>query len=195
MKRLVIAVDCDDVLVSTTPFFVDAYNRTHGTNVTLDKAHSNDEHWQTDRKTLEARLAALMETDEYKQLRPIDIGVEVLTELSRHHELHVITARRPDERGLTEHMLDTHLPGVFTSLELVGFSGSKGEVCERIHADVLIDDSIRHLNDAMKHGVAHAGLILFGGYPWNMQEKTQKSFNACDTWNDVKERIDEFAGA
>ena len=65
MRRLVIAVDCDDVLLMTTPFFVDAYNRTFGTSVTLDKAN-NSQHdvWGVDRATLEARFAQLMDTDE-----------------------------------------------------------------------------------------------------------------------------------
>ena len=42
MKRLVIAVDCDDVLVSTAPYFVDTYNNTYGTSGTLEYAHSPD---------------------------------------------------------------------------------------------------------------------------------------------------------
>ena len=190
MRRLVIAVDCDDVLIRTTPFFVDAYNRQYGTKVTLDKAHVGDEIWETDRATLDGRFAELMETEEYKTLAPSADEIAVLTALSKDHELHVITARRPHERETTQLVLDTYLPGVFTSLELVGFTGSKGEVCERINADILIDDNLRHLEDAIKHGLPKEGAILFGDYAWNIDSKG--SFTRCHTWAEVQKEIDRL---
>lgn len=194
MRKLVIAVDCDDVIVRTTPFFVDAYNRTYSTNVTLDKAHyDDDETWNADRATLESRLAELMKTKEYKDLRPSDEEMGVLKELSKYHELHVITARREHERELTQYMIDAYLPDVFTSLELVGFHGSKGQVCERINAEVLIDDNVRHLEDAIKYGLPQQGAILFGDYPWNTESVAPMGFRRCASWKDVQKEIDEFA--
>lgn len=195
MKRLIIAVDCDDVLIRTTPFFINAYNRKYGTSVTLEQAHNVDDKklWGVDKETLEGRLAELMETDEYKSLRPSREEGAILTELSKHHELHVITARRAHERELTQLMLDTYLPNVFTSLELVGFTGSKGEVCERIHADVLIDDNARHIEDAIQHGLPAQGGILFGDYPWNTQPDPSTGLTECHSWSDVEEEINNLA--
>ena len=194
MKRLVIAVDCDDVLVRTTPYFVHAYTQTYGGAVTLDRAHDADYGmWGTDKLTLEKRLAELMETDEYKSISPTAEEVEVLSEMSRHHELHVITARRPHERELTQHMLDTYLPGVFTSLELVGFTGSKGEVCQRIGADVLIDDNLRHLEDAVREGLPQSGALLFGDYPWTAYESIPEGLTRCLNWADVAKEIQDLA--
>lgn len=194
MRKLVIAVDCDDVLVRTTPYFVDAYNRMYSTNVTLAKAHYDDEDiWKTDRATLESRFAELMKTKEYKELRPSDEEVRVLTELSESHELHVITARREYERELTQFMIDTYLPNVFLSLELVGYSGSKGQVCERINAEVLIDDNLRHLEDAIKYGLPQRGAILFGDYPWNTELASLVGFKRCTSWVDAQKEIDELA--
>jgi len=182
------------VLVRTTPYFVDAYNKTYGTNVVLEYAHQDDyAGWGTDRSTLESRLAELMGTDEYKQLSPSAEEVVVLTNLSKDHELHVITARRAHERELTQLMLDTYLPGVFTSLELVGFTGSKGEVCRRIGATVLIDDNVRHLEDAVKHGLPSQGAILFGDYPWNVQENISAGVIQCATWHDVSREVHGLA--
>ena len=69
MRRLVIAIDCDDVLVHTTPFFVDAYNSKYGTNVQLSEAHTESyEIWKADRALLEERLSGLMDTDAYRLL-------------------------------------------------------------------------------------------------------------------------------
>lgn len=194
MRKLVIAVDCDDVLVRTTPYFVDAYNRIYGTNVTLANAHYDDEViWRADRTTLEGRFAELMKTKEYEALRPSEAEAEVLMELAVHHELHVITARREHERALTQLMVDTYLPNVFTSLELVGYSGSKGRVCERINAEVLIDDNLRHLEDALKYGLPSQGAILFGDYPWNAEPVSLAELKRCASWMDVRKEIDELA--
>jgi len=193
MRKLVIAVDCDDVLVRTTPFFVDAYNKKYGTKVTPAKAHVGDEIWETDRATLDGRFAELMETDEYKKLSPSLEEIAVLTALSKDHELHVITARRAHEREVTQLMLDKYTPGVFASLELVGFTGSKGEVCKSIHADVLIDDNVRHLEDAIKHGLPRSGAILFGDYAWNGDGAGD--LTRCHTWEEVQEEINRLGRA
>jgi 5'(3')-deoxyribonucleotidase len=190
MRKFVIAVDCDDVLVRTSPFFVSAYNRTFGTSVTLDGAHTHDERWQADRDTFEARLAELMKTDEYKALSPSNEEAQVLKRLAKDHELHVITARRPHERELTQAMLDTYIPGVFQSLELVGFAGSKGSVTERLKADMLIDDNVHHLEDAVEHGLPHDGAILFGDYPWNVDNSS--NFTRCHTWEEVEKEVDRY---
>lgn len=194
MRRLVIAVDCDDVLLMTTPFFVDAYNNTFGTNVTLDVSN-NSQHdvWGVDRPTLEVRFAQLMDTDGYKELHPDPDEVKILTELSKDHELHVITARREHERDVTQHMLDMYLPGVFTSLELVGFHGSKGEVCKRLGADLLIDDNARHLKDAVENGIAIENALLFGDYIWNAPSDANSGLTRCVNWTEVKREVDRLA--
>lgn len=191
MRRLIIAIDCDDVLLRTTTFFVTAYNKIYGTKVTLKDAHTSGSPWGVSGPELESRLAELMETDEYKQLSPTDEEVAVLKELSSNHEMHVVTARRTHERELTQHMLDTYFPGIFSSLELVGFTGSKGDVTQRIHADVLVDDNVRHLADAVSHGLPEAGALLFGDYPWNMSEET--NVVRCSSWKNVKKEIDRLA--
>jgi len=193
MRKLIIAVDCDDVLVRTTPFFVDAYNRKYGTKVTLAKAHEGDDIWQTDRETLNGRFSELMNTDEYRTLAPSAEEISVLTALAKDHELHVITARRPHEREHTQRTLDTYLPGVFTSLELVGFTGSKGGVTENLKADVLIDDNVRHLQDAIQHGLPVRGAILYGDYPWNTA--AEDGIVRCHTWEEVKAEIDHLANS
>src|SRR5688572_2869352 len=128
MKRLVIAVDCDDVLVRTTPFFLDAYNAKYGTSVTL--AETQDEHlpsWNAAPEVVNQRWVGLMDTDGYRQLGPDPEVATILRELAKHHELHLITARMEEEREFTAEMLERELKGVFTSMEFVGWTGSKGE--------------------------------------------------------------------
>lgn len=194
IKSLIIAVDCDDVLVPTTPFFVDAYNKLYGTNVPLDQAHiSSDEFWQADEALIGERLAELTLTQDYKELGPSPVEVSVLKELARHHELHLVTARKEVERAFTQSMLDRDLSGVFTSMEFVGWGGSKGEVCKRLGADVLIDDNARHLHDAIAEGLPKNGAILFGNYPWNSNDSKHDDLTHCHNWPEVANVVQSLA--
>jgi len=196
VRRLVIAIDCDDVLVATTPFFIDAYNKQYGTKVTLADAHGVDETvWAAPQDVVNERIAKTMATKEYAELGPTKEEVDILTELSKYHELHMVTARRPEEEALTQNMLDRDLPGVFTSMEFVGWTGSKGDVCKRIGADILIDDNARHLHGAIQQGLPKNGAILFGAYDWNSASSTHEDLTHCTTWSAVKCCVDEIASS
>lgn len=194
MKHLVIAVDCDDVLIPTTPWFVDRYNKVYKTNVTLADAHTDsDVIWGATHDEMLQRFAQMMETDDYKKLGPSSEEVAVLQELARHHELHLVTARQEPERAATQAVLDRDLPGVFTSMEFVGWQGSKGDICKRIGADVLVDDNARHLHNAIEQGLPVGGALLFGTYPWNTDDATHANLIQCSAWSDVKKVIDKIA--
>lgn len=194
MKRLVIAVDCDDVLVRTTPWFVEKYNQLYGTAVTLADSHSDsDEIWGVPHAEMLKRFAEMIETDEYKQLGPTEDEVAVLTYLAQHHELHLVTARKESERAATQAMLERDLPGMFASMEFVGWQGSKGDICTRIGADVLIDDNARHLHNAITQGLPAGGALLFGEYPWNVDSSNHTDLKQCRTWDDVKRAVDTLA--
>lgn len=196
-KQLVVAVDCDDVLVATTPYFVEAYNERYGTSAALEDAHSiSHEIWGANPELVIQRMGELTMTDEYTALGPTDDEVEVLDRLSQYHALHLVTARKPEEHELTQAMVDRDLPDVFESLDFVGWSGSKGEVCKRIGADILVDDSIRHLHDALKWGLPKGHAILFGDYPWNVVDASQlKGIVRCPTWQDVERVVGEISYA
>ena len=194
MRRLVIAVDCDDTLVLTTPYFVDAYNKTHGSQATLAEAQdASADVWAASSDTVLERWADLTQTVDYKSLSPDPEKAAVLHELSKDHELHVVTARKQHEREFTQEMLDRELAGVFKSMEFVGWDGSKGEVCRRLQADILIDDSAQHLHDALDHGLPRGGAILFGDYPWNESDRANDGIIHCATWDEVRSVIESIA--
>jgi len=197
MKRLVIAVDCDDVLVRTTPYFVDTYNQKYGTNATLAQANDTAfEIWNADEQTQVDRWTQLTYTEGYKALRPDPEEATILRQLAVNHELHLVTARKEEERSFTQEMLERELPGVFTSMEFVGWTGSKGEVCERLKADVLIDDNARHLHNAIeRQRLSKSGAILFGDYPWNAADSMHDALTHCLDWPSVMGVINRLAEA
>ena len=192
MKRLVIAVDCDDVLVSTAPYFVDTYNNTYGTSGTLEYAHSPDPSvWGASEEVIVERWFGMTRTDGYKGLSPDPDEVKVLRNLAKIHELHLVTARKEEEREFTQTMLDKHLDGVFTSMKFVGWEGSKGDVCQALRADVLIDDNFRHLVSARDCGVS--GLLWFGDYPWQTEDLSGMPTVRCRDWREVEAEIERIA--
>lgn len=192
MQRLVIAIDCDDVLVQTTAFLTNAYNKKYGTRATLAQSHDPAyDIWQADEDEQIRRWGLLTQEEGYADLGPDPIEAQILHRIAKGHELHLVTARKEHEREFTQEMLDRELRGVFTSMEFVGWKGSKGEVCRSIGADVLIDDNIPHLRNAVKYGLPLRGAVLFGSYPW--QGELPQDMVRCLDWNEVETEIARIA--
>ena len=144
MRQLVIAVDCDDVLVPSTQKIVALYNRQYGTNVQLDGAHvSKNPDWQASREDIAERIYDIQLMNEYVEMLPFDDAIRCCRELMRNHELHLVTARPGRIMHTTLAMLEKYFPGV------------------------LIDDNYKHLVSARECGVD--SLVWFGDYPWQTQ--------------------------
>lgn len=193
MKKLVIAVDCDDVLVPSTKKIVDMYNQKFGTQVTYERAHSsNNPEWQTDKDTAESRIHDIQLTKEYASTAPFDDAVEACKKLSRHHELRMLTARPEKILHITSQMVDEHFSWVFDQLEHIGMGAGKGEYCQSMKADVIIDDNLKHLVSAKDCGVPH--LIMFGDYPWSEKDNIPDYVVQCENWAEVEKEIERIAG-
>ena len=196
MRRLVIAIDCDDVLIETTQYIVESYNRLYKTSVTLSRAYEsgNDEWGVADKADLLKRLSDIQLSDEYAVIEPIEEAIHAVKKLARHHELHLVTARHHSVEALTLKMLDVFLPGVFTSVEHVGQDRPKGEICRLIGSDILVDDNAKHLVSALEHGMPAGGAIHFGDYAWNRHDAASDSFVSCASWDDVMREVQKIAG-
>ncbi|MDB5186655.1 MAG: uncharacterized protein JWM07_127 [Candidatus Saccharibacteria bacterium] len=193
MKRLIIGVDCDDVLVDCTYYIVKKYNELYSTNVHVENAHASDiaEWGIDDRAEIHRRIDAIQLSDEYAKLIPSDTVVAIVHQLAKQHELHLITARSEAIMDVTNRMLDSYFPGCFTTVEHVGRVRSKGDVCQSINADVLIDDHARHMHDAHEKGVQY--LLWFGRYEWQDDQIVPDSAVRCGDWLDVHKEIDRIA--
>lgn len=190
MKYHIIAIDCDDVLVSTSPLIVSNYNKTYGTTLDLSDMYKvNLEHWGVTKDT-EAieRVAKYMESDEYRSAPPFQDAITTIQELSKHYELHMVTGRTILLETVTKEMLAQYFPNLFTSLEFTGlFSDTprtKSDVCTQLGADLLIDD---HLGHALPVAACGVDVLLFGEYPWNQTtEPLPPNVQRAKDWNAVK---------
>lgn len=207
MKRLVIAIDCDDVLTDTLPQVVKDYNKTYGTRLSLEHMYRDVSEVvemfgvSSEQEAIQRLHAIYRRQGYYEALQPIDGAVEAVKELTKKHELHVVTGRQSFLESATRHTLDTYFPNMFKSVEHTNYykddtekdavHRSKAEVCQQLGVDILVDDHITHCVDVLNAGVKQ--VILFGNFPWNTQDTLVAGMARCANWKEVLgevERID-----
>ena len=193
MKKLIIAIDCDDVLIPATEYLVRTYNEMYGTKVQLDDAFtSGNPQWMAERAEVYRRLQVIQAAPEYARIKPNELAVRVVKELATHHELHLVTARDGSIMEVTMQMIDAYYPNCFQTIEHVGADRPKGKVCRAVSADVIIDDNLQHLVSARGCGIEN--LIWFGDYPWQHQtEQVPARTIQCSDWSKVGEEIERLA--
>lgn len=193
-RRLIIAIDCDDVLVPSTHAIVDEYNRRYGTQVSYERSHeTGNEEWGVSREEAKHRIHDIQLSEEYAAIEPFTDAVNAVSRLADLHELHLVTARDGKLLKVTVSMIDKFFPGSFTSLEHVGFDGTKGEICSSLMADVLIDDNLKQLQHARECGVGR--LLWFGGYPWNNSPDIPAGIVRCPDWAHVERYIEKITSS
>jgi 5'(3')-deoxyribonucleotidase len=203
-KRLVIAVDCDDVLVPTSTAIVRDYNRRFGTNVALADMYqpATLATWGTDSDDVAIeRVNEFLHSQEHAQIVPDEETVRAVKLLASQHELHLITGRADFLKDVTRQLLDTYFKDCFLSVEHTNYvlpststaiRRSKGQICKSIGATVLIDDHLVHGQDAIDAQLEK--VILFGDYPWNRQKELPYGIVRCVDWFAVTKELDIYAG-
>lgn len=107
-----------------------------------------------------------------EKLNPIPHALEVLQELKKDYELHIVTSRQFAIEDHTMRWIEQHYPGVFTEVHFgnhysrAGKVRSKPEICQEIGAVLLIDDSLQYAMHCYK---AKIPVLLFGDYAWNQK--------------------------
>ena len=198
MRRLVIAIDCDDVLLPSSEAIVSFYNREYGTNVHLDNFYERDpEQWGVQSlDEVYERIRLYFQSDAFPQeVKPFDDAIEAVKRLSAKHELHLVTGRGPAVEAVTHAMVDAYFNGQFMSVEHTGAylrgdgtmgRRTKGEVCAAISADILIDDNLDHARSVLESGIKT--VLLYGTYAWTKKEDLARAVR-CETWSDILMQI------
>jgi hypothetical protein len=174
----VMAVDFDDTCVDSHGPFVEFQNETFGLNLTVDD-YVDDQFWtiwNVSREEAVRRTFAFHQSDHFERIRPLPDSHEDLRDLlallreeDAAAQMHIVTARPLHLRHRTPVQVETHFPSLFSG---VHFSNSydpnlpivtKAEVCRRIGAQRIVDDTHRHAHSCAVDGI-EAFMIDF---PWN----------------------------
>ncbi|KAH0838550.1 hypothetical protein J3R83DRAFT_6869 [Lanmaoa asiatica] len=199
LPKGIIAVDLDDVLSATNEHIAAWHNEKYGTNIGLNDFYYyyywKNPCWgpppQTHRKVRD-----FYATDWVSSILPIEGAQEGTAALRRlGYRLVIITARNEHVRDASWEWTQRHFPGCFEEIictgqfavqqRLDGVPGvvqskgnviskklTKAEVCIRIGAKLLIDDSLENAVACAEYvspsgdGVAPS-VLLFGYYQWN----------------------------
>ncbi len=192
MKRPIIAIDIDEVLLPHFEGLIAWYNREYGTDLTLAHNHPSDPRpWGTDNIS-EAikRVQRYFQTESFRNEEPFREAIEALRTLGDDYELIVITARDEIIEQATRDWLAKHFDQVFREAHftahysLTGKNRSKVDVAKEAGAAYFIDDSLTTVLE-----VANAGIesILFGSYPWNQSKELPANVTRCHDWLAVQE--------
>lgn len=77
MRKLTIAVDCDDTLFPTAKYFIDSYNKKFNASVDFEHQHEPDyDGWGVGDAELLRRLGMLQGAEEYRQIEMYDDAPE-----------------------------------------------------------------------------------------------------------------------
>jgi 5'(3')-deoxyribonucleotidase len=189
-----IAIDVDEVLAANAPSFVAYSNKKWGTNFKVEDYHEHwTELWQTDEKEMDRRVNEMFADGFVKDHKPIKEANEILKELSRQYELHVITSRRKIIEKDTKQWLDKFFPSVFTEIHFAGIwdksvqnrmQMTKSDLLRSMNIKYFIDDQPRHCFAAAEAGIK---TLLFGDYPWNKDIDKPKNVFWVKNWQEVGE--------
>lgn len=198
MTKPLIAIDIDDTIADSTESLRIAANERSGLNIPAEVYRQKGEYWGY----YEAILAkygidkvytlqdnkAEMEADQ-STILVIEGARDALATLTKHYRIVFITAREESCEPATHRWLAEKFDGLKYDLHFIdhihGESGlTKGQLCKRLGAELLIDDNDAHCQSAVAEGV---GAIRFGEYGWHGENEDQ--IPCCKTWQDVLEYL------
>ena len=133
-------------------------------------------------------LKKFYKTETFKNLKPIEYSQEVLKDLSKVYELHIITGRQDEVRDTTEEWIQDNFPGIFKSITLTNSftpnEVSKADVCLSIGIDVIIDDSLDNCISCEKNGIKSFNFMGDPSYPWSVRSNLSIS-----NWKEISNEM------
>ena len=136
-NRLVIAIDCDEVIVETVGPILRHYNKQYGADLPapLEPKHyynGTPYDWGVANDPQEGarRVEAYTQSDEFAALTPEETAVAAIRRLATQHSIHIVTGRREDQlAAITQQMVDTYLPGCIDGIHYTSFlTSSSGKI-------------------------------------------------------------------
>lgn len=196
-KKPKIAIDIDDTLSSFIAEFLKWYNIKLGTS--YDFNDFKDYYWPnwmdvTEKEAVKS-VHDFFETEEFKNLPVLDGAKEWVEQMSEKYELYIVTARQTIVERITRDWLDKNFADKFKEVvfgnhyALNGVRGpGKGELCEKLGCEVLIDDNFYHLESLEKHGIKAVLLDR----PWNKEIKDSEYVKRAYNWDEASKYLEEY---
>jgi uncharacterized HAD superfamily protein len=194
-SKLIVAVDMDEVLCHFVPKLIDFHNETYKTEIKFEGFHNYAFHkvWGGTPEETTQKVNLFFESPHFKSLPRVKNSFETLLKLKDRCTFVIVTSRQTALKEITLRYVEEHFPDIFDDIMLGNHYGetgtklSKPEMCQKVGATILIDDSLLYAQDCSKNGIK---TILFGNYPWNQSKHDlHELIVRVSGWEDVESEI------
>jgi uncharacterized HAD superfamily protein len=193
----VMAIDIDDTLMAFTKLFIIFLNSKYKTNFQLKHVVFYDLTilYHVPYQELVNHLNEFMNTVEVIMARPFNNSKLVNAELSEIYDLHLVTARNIAFSNHTYSWISKHYSNIFSDIHFCNFYNSnnnlktkitKADMCKKIGAIGLIDDSCSNIVDTYNAGLLS---ILYGKYPWHIELPNDVLCEKASNWLDIRDKL------
>lgn len=193
MKRKIIGLDFDDVLVDFNESIRLFHNNIYGTSYEYKDVIKYDLGllWKCSPNEIVARIHDFYNSEFHINTPPIEGAIEALRILSKENILVVITSRPESVRKVTLELLEKYFSMQFGEIHFLDFHQgglarrkTKGEMCVEAGVEIFVEDVLQNAVTISNKGIP---TLLFDR-PWN-QEKEPSNITRVFGWNDVLEQI------
>ena len=171
-----LGVDIDGVIADFATPYVAYHNERYGTNYSLNDIYAHDL-WVVFNLPLEEFIADIRRffgSNHFYQIQPFPEVVPIVRSLAQEHQLCVVTSRFFEFLERTRSFIGHYFDGCFQAIHCTYSTDNstyqhgtgKGDLCKRLGVDLLVDDCVANVHDAVQHGV-QAVLVE---RPWNVRE-------------------------
>ena len=192
--------DIDGIVADMAQAMIDHANKKYDLNYTVEVFHYHNifkNHYVDDDK-LNKEIAQSMVDDVIHNEESIlacpvyEEALEPLIKLHRHHSIHFITSRRPDEKGPTvQWMRNNKIP--FDTVHCTGASrpggSSKGMLGRSLNLDFYIDDQDKHLDGMFRYKARWRKPMALYTRPWNDWMPLDQRFVRLANWKEIMRHL------
>lgn len=195
---MIIGVDLDDVL-SKTVFALDQFhNKKFGTDFKMDDHFTFDltKVWKITPDQYRQVIFDFNSSDDFDNIEPIKEAQDAITELSKKHEIKVITSRMEEFGPKSHRWIKKHYPNVdFELYHANHYYGmnqhKKSHICKKLNVDVMVDDCLEYATECSDENIP----VLLLNRPWNQSEKLPKNVTRVKDWREALRRINAYEKA
>lgn len=197
MRKPVVALDIDDVLVDTAAALLNDYNKKYGTSLEKHHYYSKDVNvlGVTDYNEAADRLTRYVLSGALTQSQPLLDAIEAVRRLSGAYTFIGVTSRPPEIAAATRDWLNLHFGDrvsdvIFTHFIMAADSQNKTqltkvEVCSDINATYMIEDHLHHAIPVAESGVK----VFLIDQPWNQMETLPLGIERVTSWSDIEKKL------
>lgn len=195
---MIIVHDLDDTHNEFVVKLLEWHNSLYGTKYVFEDVRSYDlwHLWGGDRESSIKKVYAFYESKYFDEIKPITGAVDAMDVLDN-HDNYVVTSRPSTLEQKTRSFTDKYFAGKFRDIlitngySLNGHSIKKSVICDRLKADVVIEDSLLNAIECSNGD----RLVLLFDKPWNRSDDNIKSMHnivRVYSWKEAIEHIRDY---